>query len=64
MEECYEYFKCNKKVCIMYGRKDDTNCWQTGETLCNHPDLNVMMEHNLDKCLYCDYFKKRMDLEK
>jgi hypothetical protein len=48
----------------MYGRKDDTNCWQTGETLCNHPDLNVMMEHNLDKCLYCDYFKKRMDLEK
>jgi len=44
MEPCYEYLGCDKKDCIMHGRKDTNRCWKVEGTLCNHPGIQIVME--------------------
>jgi len=39
MEKCYEYLGCTMHDCVMYGREDDTRCWEVEETLCSHPAI-------------------------
>lgn len=63
MEECYEFLCCKKTNCIMYGKKDGTKCWKTRGTLCHDPDHEVFLKYKLDKCMYCEYYKKVMQLE-
>lgn len=49
MEECYEYLGCDKKDCVMYGRKDGTRCWEAEGTLCNHIGVKLAMEERTGK---------------
>ncbi len=63
MEECYKYFRCKKKNCIMYGLSEDIKCWETDGTLCNDPGQEIIVKHELDKCLYCSYYKKALNLK-
>ena len=64
MEYCYKFLGCDKADCVMYGRKDGTNCWETKGTLCCDPEQEILTEHKLDKCMYCEYYRKALKLEK
>jgi len=57
MERCYEYLGCTKKDCVMYGREDNSKCWEVEETQCCNPGLENMKEHGKYKCKYCIYYK-------
>ena len=47
MEPCYEYLGCEKKDCIMHGRKDTNSCWEVEGTLCNHPGIQIERNRGL-----------------
>jgi len=57
MEKCFEYLKCSRTDCIMYGKTDDTKCWGVDGTLCNHPGMELMKKMDEYKCAYCIYYK-------
>ena len=64
MEACYEYLGCDKKECIMYGRKDTKRCWEIEGTLCNHPGIQIVRDRLAGKkkeeaCIRsgCIYYK-------
>ncbi len=68
MEACYEYLGCDKTDCIMHGRKDTNRCWETEETLCNHPGIQIVREKLVGKtkeyaCARsgCIYYKAAKD---
>ena len=56
MEKCYEYFKCKKKDCPAFD--ENQNCWETENTLCNDPSVEVIVKYNKNKCEYCQYYKR------
>ncbi len=60
--KCYSYFDCTTKDCKMFGRKDDTKCWETQGTLCNHPSLEVFESKSRNKCDFCIYYKAMNNL--
>ena len=57
MESCYEYFDCQKKSCVMYGRKNDKPCWETENTECFFPPLVPLIKevNHKERCDYCLY---------
>ena len=68
MEPCYEYLGCDKKDCIMYGRKDTNRCWEIEGTLCNHLGIQIMRDIHKGKkedvcdhsgCIYYKFAKDR-----
>jgi hypothetical protein len=67
MEPCYEYLGCDKKDCIMHGRKDTNSCWEVEGTLCNHTCIKIVRDKIAGKkedacnCFGCIYYKAVKD---
>jgi len=67
MEPCYEYLGCDKRDCIMHGRKDTNRCWEVEGTLCNHPGIQIMRDklagkkENACNGSGCIYYKAAKD---
>jgi len=68
MEPCNEYLACDKKDCIMHGRKEAIRCWKVEGTLCNHPGIRIMRDKlagmkedacNRSECIYYKAAKNR-----
>lgn len=57
MEKCYQFFRCRKKDCPAYENKDQTECWELEDTLCNSPHQEIMQNHKKSKCHYCHYYQ-------
>ncbi len=57
MEQCHDYFQCKKKDCPANTKNPEKQCWETDNTLCNSPTLNIMLKHDKNKCDYCQYYK-------
>ncbi len=57
MEKCYEYLGCDKYSCTMRNKDDDVNCWELEDTLCHHPNMELMKDLGKGKCEYCIYYK-------
>jgi hypothetical protein len=67
MEPCYEYLACDKKDCIMHGRKETKHCWEVEGTLYNHSGIQIVRDKlagkKKDACNHsgCIFYKVAKD---
>lgn len=66
LEKCYEYFKCTKVECILYGKEGNIRCWETEGTLCSSEGIEIIMEEEgkMEACKNCSYYISQYEKER